>query len=169
VFQGQAQTLDQLFVTGPLHGDLVQMRAAHVNAGWPAEHPGDGSRGASDHDPQVALFRSRPSLAVPDVAVAEGDRGTTAMTFPVAVSRPLSRDAVLCAVAVGGTARVGSDFRPFVGCRALPAGATSVTFTVSVRGDRTRETDETLRLLVVGGPGLHLADVVGIGTIVNDD
>ena len=47
VFQGQAQTLDQLFVNGPLHDDLVEMRAAHVNAGWPADFPGDERRGPS--------------------------------------------------------------------------------------------------------------------------
>ena len=60
-FQGQAQTLDQLFVNDPLHGDLVQVRAAHVNAGWPADFAGDGARGLSDHDPQVARFSSRAS------------------------------------------------------------------------------------------------------------
>jgi predicted extracellular nuclease len=60
VFQGQAQTLDHLFVTGTLYDQLVQMRAAHVNADWAADHDGDGSRGSSDHDPQVARFRNRP-------------------------------------------------------------------------------------------------------------
>ena len=44
-FQGQAQTLDNLFVNDALYGDLVQMRAAHINADWPAEFAGDGSRG----------------------------------------------------------------------------------------------------------------------------
>jgi predicted extracellular nuclease len=60
VFQGQAQTLDHLFVTGALYDQLVQMRAAHINADWAADHDGDGSRGSSDHDPQVARFKSRP-------------------------------------------------------------------------------------------------------------
>ena len=75
-FQGQAQTLDNLFVNDALYGDLVQMRAAHVNADWPADFDGDGPRGASDHDPQVARFPSRPSLSVADTSVVEGDRGT---------------------------------------------------------------------------------------------
>jgi predicted extracellular nuclease len=57
VFQGQAQTLDHLFVNEELYGALVEMRAAHVNADWPGEHAADGSRGSSDHDPQVARFR----------------------------------------------------------------------------------------------------------------
>jgi len=56
VFQGQAQTLDQLFVTDTVLGKLQQVRVAHVNADWPAEFTGDGPRGASDHDPPVARF-----------------------------------------------------------------------------------------------------------------
>ena len=55
-FQGQAQTLDHLFVNAALYGDLMQVRAAHVNADWPADFPGDGPRGLSDHDPQVARY-----------------------------------------------------------------------------------------------------------------
>jgi predicted extracellular nuclease len=62
VFQGQTQTLDQQFVTGPLFEELRQVRVAHVNADWPAAEPGDGARGASDHDPQVARFATVPTV-----------------------------------------------------------------------------------------------------------
>ena len=56
VFQGQAQTLDQLFVTDAVLDALQQVRVAHINADWPADFDGDGARGASDHDPTVARF-----------------------------------------------------------------------------------------------------------------
>jgi predicted extracellular nuclease len=168
-FQGQAQTLDHLFVTDALHGDLVEMRAAHVNADWPADYAGDGPRGSSDHDPQVARFRSRAALSVADASVVEGDRGSTAMVFAANVSRPLSTDVTVCAATFDLTARAGSDYAPLIGCRTLAAGDTSVTFTVSVRGDKRPEPDERLGLLVVGAPGLRLADPVATGTIVNDD
>ena len=46
-FEGQAQTLDHLFVNDAFYDDLVQMRAAHINADWPAEFAGDGSRGSA--------------------------------------------------------------------------------------------------------------------------
>ena len=49
------------------------------------------------------------------------------------------------------------------------AGQTSLTFTVAVRGDKRREADEKLLLVVVGGPWLILADPVATGTILNDD
>ena len=74
------------------------MRAAHVNAGWPADFSGDGARGVSDHDPQIARFLSRARLTVSDVTVAEGrQQATTPATFTVSLSRALSQAIVVCA------------------------------------------------------------------------
>ncbi|MBM7491102.1 putative extracellular nuclease [Micromonospora luteifusca] len=168
-FEGQAQTLDHLFVNDAFYGDLVQVRAAHINADWSAEFTGDGSRGSSDHDPQVARFRSRASLTVADTTVVEGDKGNRQLTFTATVSRPLSQPVLLCAATVGLTAQGGSDFDPYAGCKVLAAGQTSVAFPVTVRGDRKRESDEKLTLLVAGVPGLRLADPLATGTIANDD
>jgi predicted extracellular nuclease len=63
VFEGQAQTLDQMFTTDSLFGDLVVARHAHVNSDWPADEAGDGPHGTSDHDPLVARFRNVPTHA----------------------------------------------------------------------------------------------------------
>ena len=62
VFQGQAQTLDQIFMTPVLLDDLVQIRAAHINSDWPSDFDGDGPRGTSDHDPQNARLSVLPTL-----------------------------------------------------------------------------------------------------------
>jgi hypothetical protein len=56
VYQGQAQTLDQMFVNGSLLADLQQCRSAHINSDFPADYPGDVARGTSDHDPQAATY-----------------------------------------------------------------------------------------------------------------
>ncbi|HEX6131657.1 MAG TPA: endonuclease, partial [Actinomycetota bacterium] len=56
VFVGQAQTLDGQFVTPTLLDELSETRVAHVNADYPAEYPGDGARGLSDHDPMASRF-----------------------------------------------------------------------------------------------------------------
>jgi hypothetical protein len=158
-FQGQAQTLDNLFVNPALHGDLVQVRAAHVNAGWPADFAGDCARGVSDHDPQVARFRSRPLLRVADASTVEGDKGSTPLGFPVTLSRPLSADVTICAVAVDITAEFGQDHDgPLVTCQTLATGATGLTFSVGVRGDRRAEPDERLALLVLADPRVRLDD-----------
>ncbi|MCI4062895.1 lamin tail domain-containing protein [Micromonospora sp. R77] len=168
-FSGQAQTLDNLFVNDKLHDDLVQIRAAHINADYPTDTEGLGDRGASDHDPQVARFRSRASLSVADATVVEGNKGNTTLNFTVTVSRPLSESALICAVTYGTTAQPGSDYDPYVGCRTLAAGQTSLTFPVTVHGDKKPEANEQLKLLVTGVPGLRVVDGVAIGTITNDD
>ncbi|MEJ2263501.1 MAG: hypothetical protein P8X95_08645 [Anaerolineales bacterium] len=62
VFQGQAQTLDQIFVAPVLLDELVQVRAAHINSDWPSDYDGDGPRGTSDHDPQDGRFSALPTL-----------------------------------------------------------------------------------------------------------
>ncbi len=168
-FQGQAQTLDHLFVNDKFHDDLVQMRAAHVNAGWPADFPGDGPRGLSDHDPQVARFSSRASLSVADASVVEGNSGRRNAVFHVTVSRPLSVDAPVCLIPFGVTAKSPSDFDDAVVCGTLTAGQTAIDLAVSVKGDRAREPDEVFGALVLAGGGIRLADPFAIGTIVNDD
>jgi hypothetical protein len=108
-------------------------------------------------------------LTVADAAVAEGNQGTRQLTFSATVSRPLSQSVLLCAATVGLTAQAGSDFDLYAGCKVLTAGQTSVAFPVTVRGDRRREADEKLTLLVAGVPGLRLADPLATGTITNDD
>jgi hypothetical protein len=168
VFQGQGQTLDHLFVNDALYGDLIEMRAAHVNAGWPADHPGDGSRGLSDHDPQVARFESRAALTVSDASVLEGDKGGTPATFTVRLSRPSSAPLTICAATVDITAQRSQDYDAVVRCQVIAAGETDATIAVQVRGDRRREPDERFALFV-GALGVRLVDPIGIGTIRNDD
>jgi hypothetical protein len=169
VFEGQAQTLDQLFVNAALHADLVRVRAAHVNADWPAEHPGDGARGLSDHDPQVARFATRAGVSVGDVRVTEGDRGTTPARFTVTLSRPRTQATQVCLVPFGITATLGDDVDLALPCGRIAAGATSVELAIPVRGDRRRERDEAFGVLAVPGPGTRPLDLAGQGTIVDDD
>ncbi|HEX6139545.1 MAG TPA: hypothetical protein VF013_03670 [Candidatus Limnocylindria bacterium] len=55
-FVGMAQTLDMQWADDNQFSDLVQVRAAHINADFAADYDGDTARGASDHDPQVARW-----------------------------------------------------------------------------------------------------------------
>jgi hypothetical protein len=168
-FQGQAQTLDHLFVNPALYGDLVAMRAAHIDAGWPADFDGDGARGVSDHDPQVARFRSHASLSVADVSIAEGNSATKPATFTVRLSRPLSQPILVCAATLGITASDPSDYNGLGQCKTVAAGTTSTTFVVTVRGDTRKEADEKFALIVLAAPYVRLVKPLAIGTITNDD
>jgi hypothetical protein len=62
IFQGQTQTLDQVFVTASVLDDLVQARVAHINSDFPADYDGDGPRGTSDHDPNVSRYDGLPTV-----------------------------------------------------------------------------------------------------------
>ncbi len=87
----------------------------------------------------------------------------------MSLSRATARPVVVCATTLGITASAGSDYSPLIRCVTVAAGQTSTTFTVSVNGDRRKEADEKLTLLVAGIPGLRLTDPIAIGTILNDD
>jgi hypothetical protein len=166
VFDGQAQTLDNLFVNDDLYGDLFEMRSAHLNSDFPAA----GDRGTSDHDPQVARFQSRAGLSVADAHVTEGDSGTSPLVFPVTLTRPLSTALTVCAAAVPGSALPVRDFDPYLNCMTIPPGATTASFTVRVRGDHVRERDEKLTLAVAAlDSGVRALDLVATGTILDDD
>ncbi|HET9608388.1 MAG TPA: hypothetical protein VFP06_02200, partial [Acidimicrobiales bacterium] len=168
-FQGQAQTLDQIFVNDPLRADLVEVRSAHANAGWPADFDGDGARGLSDHDPQVARFTSRPRLTVADVAVDEGDRAWTDATFTATLSRPTAGDVTVCVAPLGGTALPMLDYRVTIVCDTIAAGDTAVDLVIPVRGDRRPEPDETFDLYALATGGVLVDNPVATGTIVDDD
>ena len=55
VFQGQAQTLDQLFVSTNLLSHLVEVRPLHINSDYSPD-PSIPNRRVSDHDPVLAVF-----------------------------------------------------------------------------------------------------------------
>ena len=77
VFQGMTQTLDMQFANDTLFDELVQIRAAHLNADFAAEYTGDVARGASDHDPQIARWTKDVTVErlrdLLDYYVATGD------------------------------------------------------------------------------------------------
>jgi hypothetical protein len=62
IYQGQAQTLDQIFSTPVMEAELAQVWSAHINSDFPADYHGDGPRGTSDHDPLVGLYMLHPTL-----------------------------------------------------------------------------------------------------------
>jgi uncharacterized protein len=75
----------------------------------------------------------------------------------------------VCATALPGTALPILDFDPYLACQTIPAGRTTATISVRVRGDRVREPDERLTVVVAGLGGVRLTDPSATGTIRNDD
>ena len=111
-----------------------------------------------------------PSLSIADVAVTEGNSGTTTATFTVSLSAPASGAVTYNIATTNGTATAGSDYvATSLTGQTIPAGQTSKTFTVLVNGDTVKETQERFRVNVTGVVGALVADNLAFGNIANDD
>lgn len=112
-----------------------------------------------------------PSLTIDDVAVTEGNSGSTTATFTVSLSAPSQgADVVFDIATQNNTALSGSDYvaKTLIG-QLIPAGQTNYTFDVTVNGDTTVEPDETFFVNVTNVSGATVADGEGVGTIHHDD
>lgn len=111
-----------------------------------------------------------PMLRVNDVAVTEGNGGTTHATFTVSLV-PAAEGLVTVEYATAAeTASSPRDYAFTQGTVTFMAGETSKTVTVAVYGDTRPETDETLFLTLSSPTGAAvIGDALGRGTIVTDD
>lgn len=118
------------------------------------------------------------SLSINDVAISEGNSGTTNATFTVTLTNAVQGAFTLPVSSANGTATagvgVGSDYTAIAGGTELSftgsVGETR-TVTVLVTGDTTLEANETFQVNL-GAPSnasVTIGDGQGIGTINNDD
>ena len=111
-----------------------------------------------------------PTISITDVSGNEGNKNsTTNFTFTVRLSQPTTATVSVGFTSANGTAIAGVDYNSTSGTLVFGPGETSKTVVVVVRGDRTREADETFSVNLSGAAGGTLADAQGAGTIRNDD
>lgn len=116
-----------------------------------------------------------PTVSIGDVSVAEGDAGTTTLTFTVTRTDENSAFTVDFNTVVGGTATADEDYQVVSGGTVTftDGGALTQTVTVTINGDLTIEGDETVNVEIsninntVGAT--TIADGTATGTILNDD
>ncbi|AWM39736.1 Extracellular serine protease precursor [Gemmata obscuriglobus] len=109
-----------------------------------------------------------PVLSVTGASVAEGNSGTTALTFTVTLSAPSLQTVTVAYATADGTATAGTDYTAASGTLTFAPGETTKTVTVLVTGDTAAEADETFRL-VLSSPVAAVIAGNGTGTITNDD
>ena len=109
-----------------------------------------------------------PTLSVADVSVAEGNSGTTTMTFTVELSAVSGQTVTADYATVEATA-TDADFVAATGQISIPAGQSTATIEISVQGDRLDEVDETFDLVLSNPANAALEDGRATGTIVDDD
>jgi hypothetical protein len=113
-----------------------------------------------DNDPQ-------PIVTINDVAVTEGNSGTTSATFTITLLTPSGLPVTVDYSTVDGTATSPGDYQavgPNTSLTFQP-GETSKSFTVTVNGDTLIEANETFIVNVYGPRNA----TTGQGTINNDD
>jgi hypothetical protein len=108
-------------------------------------------------------------LAVLDASVLEGDRGTSNVAVTVSLSSGSSQAITVSYRTVDGTAKANDDYVATSGILTFQPGETSRTISVSIKGDRKREANETFSVELFNTFGGTLSDAFATGTIVNDD
>ncbi len=112
---------------------------------------------------------TQPAMSVSDVALAEGNAGTTTFQFTVMLSGESASPISASFTTNPGSATEGTDYADATGTVNFPSLSTSQTIDVSVNGDIEFEPDETFDLVLSAPSGATIADDTGLGTIQNDE
>ena len=114
-----------------------------------------------------------PTIAINDVTATEGNSGTQTFTFTVSLSAASAQTVSVNYATANGTATAGTfgtaDYIATSGTLTFSAGQTTRTISVQVRGDTTRESNDTFFVNLSNAANATIADSQGIGTITNDD
>ncbi len=113
----------------------------------------------------------QPTLTVANASIAEGDSGTSTLTFTVSLSSPALEGSVsFTADTADGTATADSDYVALSGVTGnIAAGATSTTIDVTINGDTAHEPNETFALNLSAITGATNTTASATGTVTNDD
>lgn len=102
------------------------------------------------------------------MSLTEGKKGkTTSAKFSVTLSAASTRIATVTYATANGPAP--GDYTAKSGTLSFSPGDTSKTVSVTVKGDSSREPNETFGVNLSDSANASLADSQGIGTIRNDD
>ncbi|HEX7155181.1 MAG TPA: Calx-beta domain-containing protein [Thermoanaerobaculia bacterium] len=110
-----------------------------------------------------------PAITIDDVAVVEGDAGTSSAVFTVSLSGTSAVPVSVAWSVSAGTATPGGDVELGSASLLFPAGETEATIVVTLHGDTLIENNETFFVNLSGPSNATLADAQGSGTIADDD
>ena len=113
--------------------------------------------------------RSSPALAVADLAVPEGNTGTSTASFSVVLAPTATGPVTVAFATANGTATAGSDYVAASGTLTFAAGESAKTVAVTINGDTTPEANESFVLNLTSPTGATLADGQASATLLDDD
>ena len=158
--------------TGPITGTVEEILANIADAAnWTTNDTTATPYEGGDFTVTEAGGATR--ITIGDVSIAEGDAGTSVLTFTV--TRSDADGAFTVDYLTGdGSATAGSDYVAAAGTLSFAAGgALTQTISVTINGDVTIEGNETFTVdlgnLQVSAGSAEITDAQATGTIVNDD
>lgn len=101
--------------------------------------------------------------------VVEGNSGTKAMTFTASLSAASDADVTVSYTTVDNTASAASDYVAAAETITIPAGQTSRTLTVLIKGDLEVESDEIFYVNLTSASGAVISGYGAWATIRDDD
>lgn len=110
-----------------------------------------------------------PTLSVASARIVEGNADLRSIRFNVSLSSPSASAVSFSYETLPGTASSPADFAGRSGIGTLPAGATSTTVNIAVKGDTTIEALEKFQLHVFGQSNANIGASTASGYILDDD
>jgi hypothetical protein len=121
-------------------------------------------------DAKAAVAARLPAVTIADRSIVERDSGARNMVFTVRLSKASAAVTDLRYTTSGGTATATDDYVKATNVlKTIPAGATTATIPISIKGDTAVEPNETFNLRLTRPTRLNLTDTTAVGTITNDD
>jgi hypothetical protein len=117
---------------------------------------------------QITLAQT-PTVSINDLTVAERDVDLFGYEWTVSLSAPSSQPVSVRVTTQQGTATSDVDFGAGTVVLTIPAGQTSLTVTVFIKGDTIVEGTEQFFLNLSEPVNCTIGDGQGVGTIVDDD
>jgi hypothetical protein len=109
------------------------------------------------------------TIAIDDVAVTEGDKGTVLAIFNVRLSEISPQTVSVGYSTVNGTASSDVDYRPKSGTLTFPPGVISQPISITVNGDVLDEPDELFYVNLTNPQNATISKNQGACKIVDDD
>jgi uncharacterized protein YjdB len=110
-----------------------------------------------------------PTISINDSSIAEGNSGTTNLTFTITLSAASGREVRVDYATADGTATSPADYQTTSGTLIFAPSETTKTVTVAIKGDTIDEPDETFSVNLLNAVNATIADNQGVGTITDDD
>ncbi|MGE5273553.1 MAG: Calx-beta domain-containing protein [Verrucomicrobiota bacterium] len=111
----------------------------------------------------------KPAVSIAGASVTEGNTGNATLSFPVTLSAASPQTVTVAFATSDGSATAPGDYAPANGTLTFKPGEKAKSVSVSVVGDTTVETDETLSVTLSGPVNATIATASATGTIKNDD